>query len=319
MANCHDLFLEFSEKILLTDTAEKLLRVGRDALRARITSHFKDTLEETPPTFAGQGSFKLRTTVRPVEEDGEYDIDDGVYLQNLDVNPTKWPAEATVHGWIVDAVAEHTDTPPIDKSTCVRVVYKTDKYHIDLPIYGLSGSTCYLFDKSGRRPSDPRAFTDWFLEQVDAKGEQLRQVTKYLKAWSDKREKYGKMPCGFVLSCIVPSVFAPSDRDDVALGQTARGMADLLASKSRLANPKDNTEDLRVGREDQFDRLLLASGELAKVASDALHESSKKKACRMWRKELGDRFPSCETVEEEDDVKVTSKPAGLARDDGRFA
>ena len=41
--------------------------------------------------------------------DGEYDLDDGVYLRHLGDNKSEWPKTETVHEEIMEAVEEHTD------------------------------------------------------------------------------------------------------------------------------------------------------------------------------------------------------------------
>lgn len=46
----------------------------------------------------------------------------------------KWPTPETVHNWLVKATDGHTNEKPIDKKTCVRVVY-AGQYHVDLPAY----------------------------------------------------------------------------------------------------------------------------------------------------------------------------------------
>lgn len=62
----------------------------------------------------------MGTIVNPL--DGEYDIDDGVYLQNLDKeNKDSWPTPETVHSWIYKAVEGHTKEDPIDKRIKERV------------------------------------------------------------------------------------------------------------------------------------------------------------------------------------------------------
>ena len=82
MADCNDLFKKFQEKITLTSTKRDYLKQARDALRKRIIYYFVNDKEETPPEFWIQGSYKMLTIVNPL--DGEYDIDDGIYLQNID-------------------------------------------------------------------------------------------------------------------------------------------------------------------------------------------------------------------------------------------
>lgn len=75
----------------------------------------------------------MKTAIMPLDGD-EFDLDNGVYLRGYSTDQDDWPAAQTVHTWVKEAVEKHTSNSPIDKNTCIRVVYE-DKYHIDLPIY----------------------------------------------------------------------------------------------------------------------------------------------------------------------------------------
>jgi hypothetical protein len=147
MADCHDLFQKFHEKVAVSSARKSLLRTSRNATRERIKKHFSEVMKVTPPTFHGQGSYSMNTLVNPI--DGRYDIDDGVYLQHLGADRSSWPSAAIVHGWLIDATKDSTDEPPQDRARCVRVIYKaTPPYHIDLPAYVKENDVPQLFDKS---------------------------------------------------------------------------------------------------------------------------------------------------------------------------
>ena len=120
MANLHKEFGTFHDRIALTSGKKESLRKSRNAIRDRIRKHFRENIKVELPKFRGQGSYAMGTTVNPL--DGEFDIDDGVYLQHLDKNDdSEWPTPETVHSWLVKATDGHTKEKPIDKRTCVRV------------------------------------------------------------------------------------------------------------------------------------------------------------------------------------------------------
>ncbi len=121
----------------------------------------------------------------------------------------KMTATATVHQWLVNATDGHTSEKPMDKRTCVRVRY-AGQHHVDLPAYGeLNGK--YLLAVKGETKwphSDPMALTDWFVGQVKSRGEQLRRIVRYLKAWADfKSNRGGKMPSGVILTVLAANHF----------------------------------------------------------------------------------------------------------------
>ncbi|PIV64641.1 MAG: hypothetical protein CO162_00945 [bacterium (Candidatus Ratteibacteria) CG_4_9_14_3_um_filter_41_21] len=318
MANCHDLFQKFYDEVKLTPSKEDSLKTAREAIREKIRNYFKNTMKENHPKFYGQGSYAMSTIINPL--DGEYDIDDGIYLQNLDLNKLKWPVPETVHNWIYNAVKGHTNENPIDKRTCVRVIY-SGQYHVDLPIYGMFSNVPYLAEReeAGWHVSDPRAVTDWFKNEVKDKGEQLRKVVRYLKAWKDNKSKLRELPSGLVLTILAVNNYEKSDRDDGSFAGTVRNIYNQMLSSSTILNPVDSSEHLsdRI-TESQMENFKVKLSTLLSNASEALKEDSKEKACRKWKKEFGDRFPKCEDLKENGGPLRTSAPA-LLRDDSRSA
>ena len=305
MADLHKEFGTFHDRIALTSAKKATLRTARDAIRERIRKYFRETLKLMIPKFRGQGSYAMGTTVNPIG--GEYDIDDGVYLQHLDnQNDSDWPAAATVHQWLVKATDGHTSEKPIDKRTCVRVRY-AGQYHVDLPSYGeLNGQ--YLLavkDEAKWRQSDPLALTDWFVEQVKLQGEQLRRVVRYLKAWADfQSNRRGKMPSGLILTVLASQNFKSHERDDVALADTIQAISNVVSTVFCVFNPVNSSEELTARLTDvQKTRFQEAIKEAAEDANDAVSMEDSQAASKQWRKQLGDRFP---LVAKGDD-KVLSK------------
>lgn len=290
MADCHNLFQDFYGKIKLFKSKEGLLEDGKKALRKKIRKYFLDNLKVTPPQFYIQGSYKMSTTINPL--DGDYDLDDGVYLQNLDKDKTKWPTPEAVHKWIYDAVNGHTETKQIDKRTCVRVPY-AGLYHIDLPIYCMHGGVPFLAEKgdAGWHVSDPRAVIEWFNDQSKNK-DHIRRNVRYFKAWADNQPKSPKMPSSIVLTVLVTNHYQVSDRDDISFSASIERVYNKLLISHEVINPVEPSENLakRITPEEMnnFKTLLKRFTENAKKA---LAEDDEEEAAKIWRKEFGDRFP----------------------------
>lgn len=218
MLDLNKLFEDFHDEISLTKTYKDKITKGRDALRTRIGNKFEEKGRKKPQ-HCTQGSYAMRTAIMPTGDD-EFDLDNGVYLKGYSIEQDDWPSTQTVHTWVKDAVNGHTSNPPIDKNTCVRVVYE-DKYHIDLPIYIMGensdgDSIAYLAHKSkGWIESDPKAFTNWFQGFVNDNGQQIRHMVKYLKAWKDYKNIDIKGMAITILVCNNFSVTA--NRDDISL------------------------------------------------------------------------------------------------------
>lgn len=315
MADCSDAFHGFYNVITLCDTKCGNLKQARSAVRNKIRKHFGEVLKRQVPKFHTQGSQSMLTTVNPI--DGEYDIDDGVYLQCIDNNIGNWPTPETVHGWVLEAVKGHTDTPPKDKRTCIRVIYK-GQYHLDLPIYGVCLESIYLAEKgeAGWHRSDPKAVTEWFAQQVSGKGEQLRNVVKYIKAWADFQSKSIELPSSIILTILVSENFIKNDRDDVAFSGTIRNIIDRVAY-TQITNPVDRSEILS-NRLTEAQKINFRNSLVALVGhcSEALREKNKENACKIWQKEFGDRFP---IIKDEKTMPLKTSAPAILRDDARSA
>ena len=320
MADCHDLFLQYHEKIRLPKSKSEDLRRARDGIRGRIKNYFRNTLEQSVPDFKMQGSFAIamKTMVNPLS--GEYDVDDGVYLTSLDADKKNWPIPSTVHRWIYDAVDGHTIEKPTDKRTCVRVTY-AGNYHVDLPIYGTHEEAKYLAEKGDRdwHVSEPGKFTYWFIGEVTDNGEQLRRIVRYIKAWTDYDSRLGKMPSSIVLTVLTTNNYISMERDDACFARVVSNICDDISGSFIVPNPVDGAEDLAerltAGQKEHFGERITV---LLDSATQALQEDDKEKACKKWRKQFGDRFPACEGLKDHSVALKTSSPA-ILRDDARSA
>lgn len=247
MANLHPEFQVFNGEIRLTDARRKELKKSRKSLRDKIRKWYKENKPDEPtPKFSGQGSMAMDTIINPIPRyktvNGKetkilyYDVDDGIYNVG-NKSPHERHTPATYHSWIIRAVSGHTDIPPVDKNTCVRTIF-ADGHNIDHPIYYLQGDIPELAHKlDGWKFSDPKAFTDWFLNQMDADN-QLRRIVRYLKAWADFREYCNEsqsMPSGMILTILAANNFVSNKRDDVALKETLQKIHSSL-SQSFVCN-----------------------------------------------------------------------------------
>lgn len=309
MADLHTEFQTYHEKVALTSSREKDLRKARRALRNRIKSHFKEKLELQEPLFWEQGSFAMNTTVNPLED--EFDIDDGIYLQHLDKkDDSKWPTAEIVHKWLVNATDGHTNEKPIDKRTCVRVRY-SGEYHVDLPSYAELNGEYRLAEKGVDKwpKSDPRAITDWFNDQVDA-DEQLLRLVRYFKAWADYQStKRDKMPSSLILTVLVAENWLPNKRDDICLSDTAAAIEGVVTPVFRVYNPVDGSEQLTTRlTTEQKKRFQEAISDLVTNSTTAIDSSKCSNASKLWRKELGERFPLIEDKEEDNSKATIAAP-----------
>jgi hypothetical protein len=314
MADMQSEFKTFHDRIALTSSKKDSLRKARNALREKIRKHFRETLKLSVPKFQGQGSYAMGTTVNPLN--GEFDIDDGVYLQHLDTNDkSQWPTPATVHQWLVQATDEHTREKTIDKRTCVRVRY-AGHYHFDLPSYGQFYGDYLLAEKGdkGWHRSDPLALTNWFRDQVKNNGEQLRKMVHCIKAWADFQSgRLGVMPSGLILTVLVCNYYRIDQRDDIAFANTIRAISKAVRFAFFVYNPVDAGEELAArltkAQKIRFQNTIV---DAADAAAEAIDTDDRREASKTWRKQFGDRFPAVEKINNSNQKKeATAKLATI--------
>lgn len=320
MANCHNLFEVYNSIICLTDARKKNLKGSRKRLRDRTRKYFDEKKpNEKKPKFSGQGSILMDTCINPIPRkevvDGvgrqilKYDVDDGVYFIETEGDHK---SIQTYHNWIYEAVKGHTDIDPIDKNTCIRVLF-ADGHNIDLPIYFLlkDGVPELAHKAKGWIESDPKAFAEWFNEKAD-KNPQLRRIVRYLKAWCDFR-KFSRsdkpMPSGFIMTILATENYYAHDRDDIALKETLIKIEAELQRKFQCIRPTPpKGEDLLEQYELHKDYFMNCLADFIKNAKCAIEEKNPKNACAFWQKALGDRFP-CHLAKDEEE---SSGKEGLA-------
>ncbi|MHB0926256.1 MAG: CBASS cGAMP synthase [Gallionellaceae bacterium] len=229
-----------------------------------------------------------------------------------------------------------------DKPTCIRIVISAYA-HIDIPLYAIPDQEFVsLAEASMRRygydsvkdavikserdawtalprdkvllahrecnwmPSDPRPVKEWFLGEVEAKGEQLRRVVRYLKAFRDWRWSSGG-PASILLMAAAAPLFEKRDRrDDLALLDVVTALPAKL--RGGVNNPVDESESLteRLGQAG-VEEAAKAFEEFEKVLRGATSAGSASQACIWMQREFGPRFPN-----EPDRVKDVSVAATIA-------
>lgn len=288
MANSNEAFLSFNDSITLTAAKTTSLRTSRDALRKIIRNYFDDN-DMVRPKFCWQGSFAMKTVVNPIDDD--YDIDDGIYIQGFtNVSMNEWVSVDTVHRWILNAVDDQTKEDSKDKNTCIRVYYSSG-YHVDLPIYIVSNNVAYLAHKGkGWIQSDPKAFKDWFIKLVTIKGEQLRRIVRYLKAWKDFKKVDLK---GVQITILVAQNFSSyANRDDKALRDTLTLILNKLQENYSCYKPVFPFENLFEGHSKTTRELIISKlTSLRDALSAAIDESDVTVATERLNSYFGSRFP----------------------------
>ncbi|MBC3475719.1 CBASS cGAMP synthase [Pseudomonas taiwanensis] len=228
-----------------------------------------------------------------------------------------------------------------DKDTCIRIQISITA-HIDIPLYSIPDEEFVTLAKAATRSgymtfdeafnargaeswadlptdqvmlahrkddwvsSDPRPVKNWFVDQVTDKGEQLRRIVRYLKAYRDWQWKAGGPSSILLMAAATPLFTKVKGRDDLALLEVLKGLPDAL--RKGVNNPVDGSESLtaRLSAEE----LEEAAEQFEKLESNlngAVNASDPASACVWLRKMFGPRFP-----ERTDLVRVVTVASTIA-------
>lgn len=164
--------------------------------------------------------------------------------------------------------------------------------------------------------SDPRPFRDWVTEQVETKGEQLRRVMRYIKAWRDHQHWVIDDPKSILLMVAVDMAFDAEirNRDDLALLAALERLPSILAGQvfnpTTVGKPDVEPQDLSSRldekgiRCDVINRLRQFHSDLSKAINSS---PSPEGSCQTLIQHLGNRVPYEPTMVAHDTVR-TSEP-----------
>lgn len=284
----------------------------------------------TEPRFFTQGSWAYKTLNAPARFPQQADLDDGAYLPLSFISGIDKPSFASKIYFeavelILKPLTEKRGWKLItDKSTCIRVEIDNES-HIDIPLYAIPDREFEKLTKAATaryraldealrnserdawtalpknlvllahreddwKASDPRPIRDWFLEQVNQKGEQLRRVVRYLKAYRDHQWPSGG-PSSILLMVAAESVFERRDRrDDIALLDVVRQLPNKI--REGVSNPKDQAESLTncLTAKEKED-IATKYEDLCRCLAACTQTTNKEQACQLMRSKFGSRFP----------------------------
>lgn len=213
-----------------------------------------------------------------------------------------------------------------DKATCVRVEI-APYAHIDIPLYAIPDAEFETLARAAVqrfgyhdfqeallkaeheawtalprnavllahrecdwKESDPRPVKDWFVGEVEARGEQARRVVRYLKAFRDWQWEQGGPSSILLMAAAVPRFEKRDRRDDLALLDVVAQLPAVL--RAGVDNPVDDkeslTERMKPGQVEEAARKFET---LEAMLRGALAAGNASQACSWMRDQFGPRFP----------------------------
>ena len=303
MANCHNLFQDYHGNISIGSKKNEKMKNSKEGLRKRIREWFKANHPEYVPYFYIQGSYKMKNGIRTSED--ICDLDDGIYFFRApDVTAS------TLKDWVKQAVDGYTNIAAENRKKCIRTIFSND-YEIDHPVYCKEDGKEYQIAVNGIgfEDSDPKAVVTWFVSKKDKDGRLLR-IVKYLKGWANKQSF--KMPSGLALTILATNakeLIVLNERDDITTRDILKEIKKELCKDFKCivpAVPNDNLLENYANKE----KFLEALDKFIADADSAIRNTNQKEASKLWRNNLGDRFPIGE--DKEDNTSRSSAAASGA-------
>lgn len=267
------------ETLQLSESAYNLARQRYHAVADWLNAE-GSSLDRFDPQIFSQGSFRIRTTVKPIGE-SEYDID---LVCVVDATPSDFPEPVALHNLIEERLKEHgTYRDMIErKRRCIRLNY-ANEFHMDiLPACPnpsnaeFHGESCLLVpdrDLKDWKDSNPKGFARWFEfreeQAVISFGEKAAEPVPEQQAYEDKTAlnrgvqlikrhrdfilsdlAEHERPISVVLTTLAARTYTGTGSVIDALERIALGIAgqvseaESLGSRLVVKNPTNENEDL---------------------------------------------------------------------------
>ena len=230
-----DSFEDFlTDRVNLDPTRVGRVKTAHNTIRDKIAA-----LDDIKPRFVGtylQGSYALRTAVRPVHDDHEYDVDVVLAMDLHDAQGNLYGGDAVLD-WLyglVNGIALYEGKVE-RRERCLRVRYASDgqRFHLDvLPAHQPVIADAPILIPPDWAATNPRGYIRWLDGVVRDRCERARHLARLLKFWRNLQYPDGAFaPNSMVLTTLV-GLFAPTDAAyrslDEALVLTMRGINDWL-------------------------------------------------------------------------------------------
>ena len=302
-------FREFmSDHVNLNPTRYERLKRSDKAVSDYLAQHL-DGYEATER----QGSYALRTTIRPVKDNDEFDVDRLVFME---FDRAKSPKDyiddvykcLKDNGNYADKVGR--------KTRCVTVNY-ADDFNIDLvPCITLNGSQFICNRKTnGREQTDGNGYRDWFNRKNEITNGNLKLVTRLLKYLRDHKKTF-TAPSILLTTLIGHTVYDWEDDTEFktipdALLRVITRLDDFLQARPMMPdipNPALPSETFtRHWDQDRYERFRDMISSYAKKIQEAYSEEDEQASVRKWRELFGDGFGSLTSTTSQSAAKMTPR------------
>lgn len=206
-----------------------------------------------------QGSMAMHTIVQNDEND--YDIDVGIVFEKENLNDL---GPLATRNMVANALGRKTGQfaeKPDVKTSCIRLKYLSNGYHIDFAVFRRSneyvGLENYEYEHSGAEWSvrHIKALEEWFNKTTKNKGTSFRKVIRLSKMFCKSRNSWKYMPSGLVQTVLCEENLASYySRLDEIFYYTMQAILNRLEIYLEVKAPVDRGR-LLVDRKDDYTRM----------------------------------------------------------------
>ena len=286
-------FREFlRDEVNLNERRLRRLETGVGAVSSYLRDHLTG-YQKTEP----QGSYALRTLIKPVDDNDEYDADIQIVM-----NPnSKWQAKD-----YIDAIyrtlkqnQNYADKLRI-KTRCVTIDYAGD-FHLDVVPRVTSGGRHYVCNRidNSFEVTDGTGYREWFNEKNRFTAGNLKRVVRILKFLRDHKNNYSAK--SILLTTLAGNTIRPSDEGTEAVSTVADTLVTVLTRiddylqqnpfMPEIRNPVLSSETFnRHWDQRKYSNFRNRVHSHALTARSAKAESSSEESVNTWQKLFGEIF-----------------------------
>ena len=242
-----------------------------------------------------QGSYAMKTIIKPVKENNEFDADLLIYLDNKD---GKEPQDYIQDLFSFFKNNQNYSHMAKRKTRCVTLDYAGD-FHLDLvPCIEKGGSTYICnFEENGFEVTDGTGYREWLNSKTSDTNGELKKVTRLMKFMRDHKGN-------FSVKSILLTTLLGNSVNDIPLGDFTDTPTALLKIMNSLNNflqehpqmpiiknpvlPGENFN--RHWDQSKYENFRDKINTYYIKVKDAYYDEDHNSSIKKWQKVFGDKF-----------------------------
>ena len=280
------------DEVNLNERRLERLQAGVRGVNGQLKDHLTGYQRIEP-----QGSYALRTLIKPVDDKDEYDADIQVVINP---NP-KWEARDYIQA-VYDALKKnrnYADKLRL-KTRCVTVDYAGD-FHLDVVPRVTSRGNHYICNRVDNKfeETDGTGYREWFNEKNRITNGNLKRVVRILKYLRDHKSNYTAK--SILLTTLAGNAIRKSDEGTEAVSTVADTVVTVLTRMDDYLQQHPNMPDIRNPAlptetfnrhwdQRKYENFRKRVHSHSQTAKQALADGSPGEGAKNWQQLFGENF-----------------------------